>query len=422
MSRPRCSDCSRPVVSFPGRSLSRNALSSRVAWTGAIIALLLMALPGEEAAAQGTYADARATPIMPSMLARGDAGVARPDLYIASLINPAQLGAEWGNEPRFTIFGVAASGRPGRVRDAIDLFEDELADVEDLTDEEVDAVEEQALELFERPLTLRLAVLLPSAVFRAGTVGLSVGAYVTQTARAQAIPRPLSPDIAVFGQTDGIVAVGAGMPIGTSGVRAGVTGRYVRRYVSTYRQIAEDFDVPPILSGSTVALDLGLQYDVASVEGLTAALAVYDLLGGQISYEQDDFFGALDDEPEAGSVEAAEAILDEFDGPRMRLGVAYAIPRQYMPRMGATTVLLDWSTASTTGSRQSFFRRLRLGTETNAGLVQFRAGLSQGLPSAGIGLNGRVVHVDYAIYGRQEGVLPEDGSAYAHTIQLRFGW
>jgi hypothetical protein len=381
-----------------------------------------MALPGEEAAAQGTYADARATPIMPSMLARGDAGVARPDLYIASLINPAQLGAEWGNEPRFTIFGVAASGRPGRVRDAIDLFEDELADVEDLTDEEVDAVEEQALELFERPLTLRLAVLLPSAVFRAGTVGLSVGAYVTQTARAQAIPRPLSPDIAVFGQTDGIVAVGAGMPIGTSGVRAGVTGRYVRRYVSTYRQIAEDFDVPPILSGSTVALDLGLQYDVASVEGLTAALAVYDLLGGQISYEQDDFFGALDDEPEAGSVEAAEAILDEFDGPRMRLGVAYAISRQYMPRMGATTVLLDWSTASTTGSRQSFFRRLRLGTETNAGLVQFRAGLSQGLPSAGIGLNGRVVHVDYAIYGRQEGVLPEDGSAYAHTIQLRFGW
>jgi len=419
MSLPRCLDSCRSV---PAPARPRRGFPLSATWFGGIVVAFLLLCGTDDASAQGTYADARATPIVPSMLARGDAGVARPDLYIASLINPAQLGAEWGNEPRFTILGVAASGRPGRVRDAIDLFEDELADVEDLTDEEVDAVEGRALDLFERPLTLRSAVLLPSAVFRAGTVGLSVGAYVTQTARAQAIPRPLSPDIAVFGQTDGIVAVGAGMPIGTSGVRAGVTGRYVRRYVSTYRQIAEDFDVPPILSGSTVALDLGLQYDVAAVEGLTAAVAVYDFLGGQMSYEQDDFFGALDDEPEAGSVEAAEVILDEFDGPRMRLGVAYSIPRRYMPRMGATTVLLDWSTASTTGSRQSFFRRVRLGTETNAGLVQLRAGLSQGLPSAGIGLNGRVVHVDYAIYGRQEGVLPEDGPAYAHTIQLRFGW
>jgi len=378
---------------------------------------------GSSAMAQGTYLDAHASPVQPAMLARGDAGVARPDLHIASLVNPAHLGKDWGGGVRVTILGLGVSGRPNRVSDAITFFEDNLEDIDELPDEEVDRIEEEALVLFDRPITLRSAALLPSVTFRAGTVGISAGAYISQTARGQATPDLIAPSFAMFGQIDGVFAIGAGVPLGDSGVRVGLTGRYVERYVSTYMQTFDDFDVPPILYGSTVALDLGAQYDVPGVEGLTTAFAVYDLLGGNMTYEEDDVFDLLDGEtPEPGSADRARALLDEFDGPSMRLGVAYEIPRRYLPSMGASTVLVDWVSGSSTSESQSFFRKLRIGAETNAGRLQVRAGLSQGLPAGGIGLNVWVAHLDYAIYGRQEGLAPSDGSTYAHTVQLRFGW
>jgi hypothetical protein len=322
-----------------------------------------------------------------------------------------------------TIAGLAASGRPNRVSDAITFFDEELDDIEDAPDEEVDRIEEEALDLFSQPISLRSTALLPSVTFRAGEVGISAGAYVTQTARGQAIPDVIAPSFAMFGQLDVIYAVGAGMPLGDSGMRVGMTGRYVDRYVSTYLQTFDDFDVPPFLYGSTIALDVGFQYDVPSVEGLTAALAIYDLVGGNVTYEEDDVFDLLDGEiPEPGSVERAQDLLDELDGPSMRLGAAYTIPQRLLPSMGASTVLVDWVSGSSTSEGQSFFRKIRIGAETNAGRAQLRAGLSQGLPSVGLGVDVWVVHLDYALFGRQEGIAPSDGATYAHSVQLRIGW
>jgi hypothetical protein len=356
------------------------------------------------------------------MLARGDAGVARPDLHVASLVNPAELGTAWDGRVRVTVLGVSASGRLGRIRDAIEFYEDELDDVDNFTDEETRRVEARALDLFERPITLRASALLPSVAFRAGSVGISAGAYVTQVARKQAIAREPWSDVSVFAQMDGIFAVGAGMPIGDTGLRAGLTAKYVERYVSAYRRDVDLFDVPPVLFGSTVALDLGLQYDVAAVDGLTTGLTVHNLVGGSMTYDSDDFFGAFEETPEVGSEEIARRILDDVDGPALRLGAAYQIPRRFAGGRGVSTVLLDWVSASTTGETQSVLRRLRIGAETSVRMLSVRAGLGQGVPSAGLGLNLKVVHLDYAIYGRQEGTAPTDGASYAHVLQLRVGW
>jgi len=400
------------------RMTGRGALPS-LGLAAALIALLT--LPSA-ALAQGSYSDARAAPVLPSLLAKGDAGVARPDLHAASLVNPAQLGASWHEKTRVTLLGVTASGRPGRVVDAIEFYEDDLSNIDDLTDEEEEAAEERAIELLDVPLTLRSAALLPSVVFRAGTVGISAGAYVAQTARGQAVPGLLSPTVSIFGQTDGIVAVAAGVPIGDTGARAGLTARYVRRYVAAYSEEVDLYDTPPVFRGSTLALDLGTQYDIAVVPGLTAALTIYDLVGGQMSYETDDLFGAIDEDPDPAAVDAARNLLEENDGPSMRLGLAYEIPRTYMGGLGTSVVYLDWASASTTGETQSVLRKLRLGVETGPRWVRVRAGLGQGYPSFGLGLNGRLIHVDYAFFGRQEGLLPEDGSSYAHALQLRIGW
>lgn len=391
-----------------------------------LLALVLCALPAgfsTPVLAQGSSLEAHAFPLQPAMLGRGDAGVARPDLHVAPLVNPAHLGADWGGSVRITIAGLAASGRPNRVSDAITFFDEELEDIDTLPDEEVDRIEDEALDLFSRPISLRSTALLPSVTFRAGEVGISAGAYVTQTARGQAIPDFIAPSFAMFGQLDVIYALGAGMPLGDSGVRVGMTGRYVDRYVLSYLQTFDDFDTPPLLYGSTIALDIGFQYDVPSVEGLTAALAMYDLVGGNVTYEEDDVFDLLDGEiPEPGSVKRAQDLLDELDGPSMRLGAAYTIPQRLLPGMGASTVLVDWVSGSSTSEGQSFFRKLRIGAETHAGRAQIRAGLSQGLPAIGLGVDVWVVHLDYALFGRQEGLAPSDGSSYAHTVQLRIGW
>ena len=406
-------------------SAARSRLVRRVLCAVMFIVCVWPAAFSAISLAQGSSLEAHAFPLQPAMLGRGDAGVARPDLHVAPLVNPAHLGADWGGGVRVTVAGLAASGRPNRVGDAITFFDENLENIDNLNlpDEEVDRIEEEALDLFARPISLRSTALLPSVTFRAGSVGIGAGAYVTQTARGQAIPDLIAPSFAMFGQLDAIYAVGAGMPLGDTGVRVGMTGRYVDRYVLSYLQTFDDFDSPPLLYGSSIALDIGFQYDVPSVEGLTAALAIYDLVGGNVTYEENDVFDLLDGElPEPGSVERAQDLLDELDGSSTRLGVAYAIPRRLLPSMGPSIVLVDWVSGSSTREGQSFFRKFRIGAETRAGRAQLRAGLSQGLPSVGVGLNVWVVHLDYALFGRQEGLAPSDGASYAHTVQLRVGW
>ena len=141
-----------------------------------------------------------------------------------------------------------------------------------------------------------------------------------------------------------------------------------------------------------------------------------------MSYETDDFFGSIDEVPDLDAVDTARNLLEERDGRSMRLGLAYEIPRTCTRGLGTSVVYLDGARASTTGGTQSVLRTLRLGVETGPRRVCVRAGLGQGYPSFGFGLNGWLIHAGYAFFGRPEGLLPEDGSSHAHALQLRIGW
>ena len=56
-----------------------------------------------------------------------------------------------------------------------------------------------------------------------------------------------------------------------------------------------------------------------------------------------------------------------------------------------------------------------------AGVLAVRAGLSQGMPSAGIGIVTRAFRLEYATYGVEDGRLLGQLRRRNHVVQLRFG-
>lgn len=380
------------------------------------LALLAVAVPVR---AQST-ADARAAAVSPAMLARGDAGVAFPDRATGLFYNPAHLGR--ATRAYFTVAGVAVSSSAS-VLDAVDFYRNELVDAGDLSDDELADVEARAYDLLASPITLRSTVHLPAFGFRVGTVGVGLGLFVQQTARGQALDTgERYPEAAVFGQVDGIVALAAGTPVPGTDLTLGLSARYVQRHVTAYQEAIDRFDTPALLRGSTVAFDLGALYDTP-LPGLTAGLAVYDLVGGGMSYERGDFYGLLDeDEVDPGVEERAREALEEHGGPSLRLGAAYTVPAAKLGGFGGLTVMGDWVSASTSVDGQSLFRKVRLGAEAGFGPLRLRGGFGQGYPSLGASLDLLVFQLDYALYAQQEGLAAaSDGTLYAHFLQVRIG-
>ena len=365
-------------------------------------------------------ADARAAVPSPVMLARGDAGVALPDRGTALFYNPAHLGQATG--AHFTVTGISV-GSSTSVFDAIDFYESDLADAGDLSDAELEEVEDRAYDLLGSPVTLRSTVHLPSFAFRAGAVGVGFGAFVQQTARGQALDTgERYPEAAVFGQVDGIVVLALGAPVPGTPLTLGLSGRYVQRHVSAYREVINRFDTPALLYGSTLAVDVGALYQT-SVPGLTAGLAVYDLIGGGMTYERDNFYGLLGDgDVDLDVEERAREALEDHGGPSMRIGAAYQVPAEKLGGFGRAIVMADWLSASTTEDGQGLFRKLRLGAETGFGPLRLRGGFGQGYPSVGAGLDLLILRLDYALYAQQEGLAAASGGAtYAHFLQVRIG-
>jgi hypothetical protein len=390
----------------------RTAIATSVLFAG----MLATILPSR---AQST-ADLRAGVPSPLMLARGDAGVAFSERTTAIFYNPAHLGQARG--AHFTILGVSVSYNP-RVADAIDFYADELLEVEYLPDEELEDLKDRTFDILSAPITLRATAHLPSFTFRAGTVGFAFGTFVQQTARAHAFDTGAEyPSVSVFGQVDGIISLSAGAPVKGTDFTVGLSARYVRRHVTSYAEVVDQFDTPPILFGSTVAFDIGGLYRTP-VPGLTAGLTIYDLIGGRITYREDDFYGVFGDIKASPTVdERARRALTDNAAPSIRFGAAYEIPPQYLGGFGPAVVMADWVSASTIDAGQPLLRKLRLGAETGLGPLRLRAGLGQGYPSFGAGLNLLVIHVDYALFAQQEGAASaRDNSTRAHLLQVRFG-
>ena len=401
------------------------------------LALLIAGFSALPAQAQryGQYARAHVESVR--VLGMGGSGVALDGPETAFFYNPAHFASVGLLRPRVEILGVRAQLNTKFFSD-LAFFRDRVQPaLEDgfsfpLTQEDRELFED-ALVQGRRPTVGQAAAMLPSVMLGVGPYGLGGGVFAQNTTRYRFEDTGTGvPVLDLFSQLDAIVALGGGGRVPGSNLSAGLTGKYVRRYIGyknkDFLAIDPDAEQVYIVSGSTIAFDLGLQYEdaVASLPGsLDLGLAVYDLVGGGFDY---GYYDAIDltggGEEDAREVERILEAFEDRDGsPSFRVGAAYRVPA--LAALGGlqnVSVALDYVSRSTSESSQPFLSKFRLGAEARvAGLVALRAGVSQGYPTIGAGLHTPFFRLDYVFYGVEDGRLPGQLERYNHLLQLRFG-
>ncbi len=382
---------------------------------------------------------ARAAVPSAQVLGMGDAGVAFAGPETAFFYNPAHFARLGIAKPRVEILGVHGELN-SKFFDDISFVTDRVSPALDegieypLTPEN-QALFEDALAQGRRPTVGQAAALLPSVMVNLGSYGLGLGVFGHNTTRYGFQDNGTGiPVLDLFSQLDAIVALSGAAAVPSTNLSVGVTGKYVQRYVGyknkSFLYIDPDSEQLHIVNGSTVAFDLGLQYTdaVATLPGsLDFGLAVYDLVGGNFSYDLYESIDLTGSGEEGGRDAEIGDIIAAFEGrdgePTVRVGAAYRHPGiPSLPVLGDLGVALDYVSRSTSESEQPLLSKFRLGGQaTVAGVLALRLGVSQGYPTFGTGIQTPFFRMDYVFYGVEDGRLPGQLERYNHLVQIRFG-
>ena len=404
-------------------------------------ALVLLTLAPE---AQTFTSSARETPVGASDLARlgtGDAVAALPTLDSPFMANPAHV-ARGGFS--LNVLG-AAVGLGGNARASYDFYADQLGPaIEEGLDQirrddpdRLAALYAEALRVGASNKSADLAVLVPSLQLSVGAVGVGVGAYARGASRARILNGGGGlPVIDAFAQADVAVPVVVGVDLGraTAGVMRGLSvgarATYLQRRVTSKTDpvdaIDPDGEKVYVLRGETVRLAAGLYGRDVGVPGLDVGAEVSNV-GGAVDYAFDRSVavsGARDRPDDAAEIARLER---QFSGrepdPVVRVGAAFRLPVDRLPGVADAALALDYTSATTADRGQSFQAGLRAGARARlAGFLHLRAGLSQGMPTAGVGVSTKVARLEYATYGVEDGRLLGQSRRRNHVVQLRLGW
>ncbi len=84
---------------------------------------------------------------------------------------------------------------------------------------------------------------------------------------------------------------------------------------------------------------------------------------------------------------------------------------------------LGGETNSELGARTgSIWKHINFGTEVPIGLLALRAGFHQGNLSGGLGLNLKLVRLDFSTYAEEDGALPGKLTSRSYNMSLMVGW
>lgn len=401
------------------------------------LVLLLAAAVGLPAQAQRYEQYSRATVPAAQVIAMGGTGVALAGPETAFFYNPAHFANLGLFRPRIEILGVRGQISTKFLSD-VDFFLDR---VEPALEEGIDIpLSQQSRELFVdafdqglRPTVGHAAVLLPSVTIGLGPYGFGVGAFARNTTSYRFLDDGSGiPIIDLFSQIDAMAVVAGGAQIPNTNLSVGIAGKYAQRYIgyknADFLEINPDSEQIVFINGSTVTFDLGLQYTdaVATLPGsLDFGLAVYDLVGGNFTYDDAgsiNLTGDGEDDPD----ELADVIaaFEDRDGtPSFRVGAAYGVPTlPAFPIVSNLDVALDYFSESSSESDQPFLSKFHLGGQaTLAGVLAVRLGISQGYPTFGTGIETRFFQLNYAFHGVEDGRLPGQVERYNHLLQIQFG-
>ena len=405
------------------------------------LAALLSAAPA--AVAQPFVTPAHEAPVAITDLARvatGGAVVALPTLDSPFLSNPAHV---TDRGLTVTVLG-AAAGVGGNVNETWAYYRDELGPaIEEGLDSirtanpgRLERLYDEAFRIGGQPKTADLAVLGPSVRFATGPAAVGVGAYAQAVTRGRITDRGGGiPFIDLYSRADLAVPVVAGVdlsktPAGLTipfGLRLGASATYVQRRVTAKASPVDALDPDAeklyVLRADGVRLAVGAYATDVGVPGLDVGASVSNV-GGSFDYDFDRSIvieGSEEDPDDAVEIATLEARFDDRPAEAVvRLGAAYRLPS--VPGLADAAVGVDYSSARTSDFDQSTQAGLRGGVRARlAGVLAVRAGLSQGMPSAGIGIVTRAFRLEYATYGVEDGRLLGQLRRRNHVVQLRFG-
>ncbi|HLA63998.1 MAG TPA: hypothetical protein VK610_06200 [Rhodothermales bacterium] len=404
------------------------------------LAALIGAAPVAAQVASAFPQDGRPDLPFASTLGMGDAVTAVPSMDAAFFTNPALLSQLAAGRARIQFLGAGAEAG-GNIFDLYSFYQDELGPAieEGLDgictndDARCEALYEQALEIGRRPSTLGATVLGPAVQMAVGPVtSMQIGAFVTSHARATLSDGGAGvPLLDLYDQTDLLVPVGASVRVPGSPLAVGVQATYTRRWVTGkfafIDELNPDAEALYVLSGGGITFDAGLHARDVGLPGLDFGLAVHRLAGGAFTYTYDrrieiEGEGFADDEAEIAALE--ERFNERDSGAQMRAGAAYRLPAALLAATGVlhdVTISADWVGASTSSYDQTTLAKLRIGAQAGVGPLALRAGLSQGYPALGAGINTRAFRLDYAFFGIEEGRRAGQLRRGAHLLQFRFG-
>lgn len=407
----------------------------------ALVAVLALVAP---ASAQSFATPDRESPLAVTDISRQAAGgavAALPTVDSPFLANPAHV-TEDGVV--VNILGVTA-GVGGNVRESYSFYADDLGpaiesglDAMRASDPaRLQALYAEALRIGSQPKTADLAVLAPSVRIAAGPFSVGAGLFGHSVTRARITDGGAGiPFVDLYSQADVAVPVVAGVDLAKTpagavlpfGVQLGARATFLQRRVTAKAEpidaIEPDGEKLYVLSGDAVRLAVGAFLRDVAVPGLDLGAEVSNV-GSAIDYDLDRSFevsgsgGTADDMREVAALEA------RFDGrqaePVVRLGGAFRLPA--VPGVREAAVALDYTSASTASADQSLQAGLRLGARaTLGGVLRLQAGVSQGMPSAGVGISTRVARIEYATYGVEDGRLLGQLQRRNHVVLVRFGW
>ena len=409
-----------------------------------LLALFLLTFLAPPARGQSYSQTARAFVQEPAALGMGDAGVAFPTETTAFFYNPAHLTAAASPKPRVQILGVRGA-LSTNLFEQVAFYRDDLEPAIDrgfgnLEDDELEALYDEARRLGRRRAFAGADVLLPNVTMRLGPLGVGAGLFAHSLVRYRFEDAGAGAPAVNFAAQGDLTGLASGAwdlsPLSAGGLSLGLTAKVARRYLSVKDKsldaIDEDEDIH-LLKADALGLDVGFRYtvDLPLPGRLHAGLAVFDAASTGFDYAydrtlvengRDETSGAAAQE-ETRLIAQEEALANERYAlhPSYRAGLAYTAP-SFLGLFGETGLALDYLGYKQPRVEQSFLAHLRLGMQVRVGrLLAVRAGLSQGYPTAGAGLELGFARLDYAFYGFEEGRLPGQVPSYNHTLRLAFG-
>jgi hypothetical protein len=348
--------------------------------------------------------------LSPRALGMGGAAVAVRGMEDPFFINPALL--HFNTASRLTLFDTRL-GFNDNMRQIYRFYrnnKEDIDNIDQLSDARRNELYSEALRYALEPARLLVQGPLPVSYVRPNFgIGFFSQAIVDAEIFQGAAGIPIV-DFAFRGDTQLMASFSGGTDELLPGrLAAGISVKYLNRWVSSkVKSLAgfggdEEFDV---YRASSFGVDLGAAYQ--ATPRLLVGAAWYDLFSSELKWTLKNGTG---ENPPA----------DERIEPRFRIGAAY------YPPLGLGFLLKDVVVAFDINEPfdgdVTFFKKLHFGASASVTpVVKIRAGLNQGYPTLGGGLDLAVVRLDYVFYGEELGQYAGQIPRWNHLLRVQIAF